>query len=97
MDISAHIAWTLQPGKGQTKSYLNPLTPSDAVRQQKKIILEDLFSSVLSQFKKSHPSGNLKFKNLGIFKSLKFRILKENSFQFLLSYISLPILSAVMG
>jgi len=34
-------------------------------------ILEDLFSSVLSQFKKYHPSGNLKFNNLGIFKNLK--------------------------
>jgi len=30
---------------------LNPLSPSDAVRQQKKIFLEDLSSSVLSQFK----------------------------------------------
>jgi len=30
----------------------NPLPPSDAVRKQKKNILEDLFSSVLSKFKK---------------------------------------------
>jgi len=29
----------------------------------------------LSQFKKYHPSGNLKFNNLGIFQSLKLRIL----------------------
>jgi len=29
----------------------------------------------LSQFKKYHPSGNLKFYNLGILKSLKLRIL----------------------
>jgi len=29
------------------------------------------FSSVLSQFKKYHPSGSLKFYNLGIFQSLK--------------------------
>jgi len=37
-------------------------------------MFEDLFlSSVLSQFKKYHPSGNLKFYNLGIFKSLKLR------------------------
>jgi len=49
-------------------------------------ILEDLFSSVLSQFKKYHPSGNLKFNYLGIFQSLKLRILMEKkSFQFLLS------------
>jgi len=45
----------------------NPLLPSGAVRQQKKSILEDLFSPVLSQFKNYHPSGNLKFNNLGIF------------------------------
>ena len=58
----------------------NPLPPSDAVRQQEKNILEDLFSSVLSQFKKYHPSGNLTFYNLGILKSLKFRILVKKSF-----------------
>jgi len=39
-------------------------------------ILEDLFSSVLSNFKKKcHPSENLKFNNLGIFQSLQLRIL----------------------
>jgi len=32
-------------------------------------ILEDLFNSVLLQFKKYHSSGNLKFNNLGIFQS----------------------------
>jgi len=41
----------------------------------RKIILEDLSSSVLPQFKKYHPSGNLKFNNLGISQSLKLRIL----------------------
>jgi len=40
---------------------LYPLPPSDAVRKQKNINLEDLFSSVLWRFKKYHPSGNLKF------------------------------------
>jgi len=44
---------------------------------RKKSILEDLFCSVLSQFKIYHPSGNLKFLNLGIFQALKFRILME--------------------
>jgi len=39
--------------------------------------LEDLFNSVLSQFKKYHPPGNLKFNNLGIFQSLKLRIVME--------------------
>jgi len=34
-----------------------------------------LFSSVLSQCKKYHPSGNLKFNYLGIFQSLKLHIL----------------------
>jgi len=55
-------------------SHINPLPPSDAVRQQKKNILEDLFSLVLSQFKKYSPSGNLQFHYLGIFQSLKLRI-----------------------
>jgi len=53
---------------------INPIPPSDAVRQQKEMILE-VFSSVLSQFKKHHPFGNLEFKYLGIFQSLKLRIL----------------------
>jgi len=48
----------------------------------RKNILEDLFSSVLSQLKKYHPSGNLKFNYLGIFQSLKLRILMEKSFGF---------------
>jgi len=38
-----------------------------------KIILEDLFSSVLSQFKKYHLSENIKFHNLVILQSLKLR------------------------
>jgi len=43
-----------------------------------KNISENLFSSLLSQFKKKyHSSGNLKLKNLGIFQCLKFRILME--------------------
>jgi len=42
-----------------------------------RFFLKDLFSSVLSQFKKYHPSGNLKSNNLGIFQSLKLRILVE--------------------
>jgi len=42
---------------------------------RKKNILEDLFNSVSSQFKKYHPSGNLKFNYFGIFQSSKLRIL----------------------
>jgi len=41
--------------------------------ETEKNILEDLFSSAFSQFKKYRPSGNLKFDNLGIFQSLKLR------------------------
>jgi len=54
--------------------FLNPHPPSNAVQKQEKFNLEDLFSSVLSQFKKYRPSGNLKFNNLGIFQSIKLRI-----------------------
>jgi len=57
------------------KDVLNPLPPSDAVRKQRKNILEDPSSSELSTLKKYHPSWNLKFNNLGISKSLMFRIL----------------------
>jgi len=56
-----------------------PQPPSDAVRQQEKNIIEDLFSSVVSQFKNYHPSGNLKFNYLGIFLSLKLCILIEKT------------------
>jgi len=42
---------------------------------------EDFFSSVLSQFKKYHPSGSLKFNYLGVFQSLKLSILMKKSFQ----------------
>jgi len=42
--------------------------------RNRKNILEHLSSSVLSQIKQYHPSGNLKFNNLGIFKSLKLGI-----------------------
>ena len=41
--------------------------------ETEKNILEDLFSSELSTFKKYHLSGNLKFDNLSIFQSLKLR------------------------
>jgi len=51
----------------------------------RKNILKDLFSSVLLQFKKYHPSENLKFNNLGIFQSLNLRNLMVKSFEFPLS------------
>jgi len=40
----------------------------------RKNILKDLFSSVLPEFKKYHPSRNLKFNYLGILQSFKLRI-----------------------
>jgi len=49
----------------------------------RKKYFEDLFTSVLSQLKKYHPCGNLKFYHLGILKSLKLRILvKKNPSNF---------------
>jgi len=76
-----HCRETIKPERK-----INPLPPSDAVRKQKKNILENLFSSVLSQLKQYFPSRNLKLNNLGIFGSLNLRILMEKkSSQFLLS------------
>jgi len=49
--------------------------PAMPFGNREKFILEDLFSSVLSNSEKYHPSGNLKFNNLGIFQSLKSRYL----------------------
>ena len=48
------------------KTY-QPTTAQGCRPETEKNILEDLFSSALSQFKKYHPSGNLKFNDLGIF------------------------------
>jgi len=49
----------------------------------RKNILEDLFGSILSQFQKYHPPGNLKFNYLGIFLSFKLRIsMEKNHFNF---------------
>jgi len=42
-----------------------------------KFLLEDLFGAILSKFKKYHPSEKWKFNNLGIFQSLKLRILMK--------------------
>jgi len=53
-----------------------PTTAQRCRSETETFILEDLFSSVLSQFKKYHIYGNLTFNNLGIFQSLKLRILE---------------------
>jgi len=52
---------------------LNPLQPSDAVRKKKKIFSRIFLVQFCHNLKKYHPSGNLKFNNLGIFPSLKLR------------------------
>jgi len=57
-----------------------PFTAQRCRSATEKKILEDLFSSVLSPFEKYHPSGNLKFYNLDISKSLKLRILVKKIF-----------------
>ena len=54
---------------------------------------EVLFSSVLSQSKKYHTSGNLKFHYLGIFQSLKFRILMEKVLPIILKLLFLVLLN----
>jgi len=47
----------------ETKLHSHPtLTSAQQCRSEReKFILDDVFSSALSQFKKYHPSGNLKF------------------------------------
>jgi len=55
--------------------FILPFTTQRCRSATEKNIFEDLFSSVLSQFKKYHPSRNLKFYDLGILESLKMPIL----------------------
>jgi len=69
---------------------VNPLPPSNAVRKQEKNILKDLFSLVLSQYKKYHLSENLKFNYLGITQSSTLRILMENFLLICLELNSTP-------
>jgi len=56
---------------------VQPTTSQRCHSETEKNNLEDLFSSVLSQFKKYQPPGSLKFNHLGILLSLKMRILEE--------------------
>jgi len=51
-----------------------PTTAQRCRSETEKYILEDVLSSVLPYLKKYHPSGNLKFNNLGVLQSLKLRI-----------------------
>jgi len=52
-------------------------TTTQRCRSEEKDVLEDLFSLILSQFKKYHPSANLKFNNVSVFQNLKLRISME--------------------
>jgi len=79
------------------RTQVNSLPPSDAVRKQTKSILEDLLSSVLSQFEKYHPSRNLKFNYLGIFQSLKLPILMDKILLISLKLYFTSNLWAIMG
>ena len=70
--------------------------PAMPFGNRKKNILDNLSNSILSQFKKYQPSGNLKFINLGIFQSLKFHIsMKKTLIAFKLNFTQ--ILWTVMG
>jgi len=59
----------------QCLALINPLPPSDTVRKLKKNIF--FYFSIVTILKKYHPYRNLKFNYLGIFQSLKLRILME--------------------
>jgi len=52
---------------------INPLPASDAVREQKILFYRIFLVQYCHNLKKYHPSGYLKFNNLGIFQSLKLR------------------------
>jgi len=68
--------WKVEPGRNKElkkSNLLNQTTTAQRCRSKTEKKLENLFSSVLSQLKKYHPSENLKFNNLGIFLSLKLR------------------------
>ena len=61
--VSSQLGWEIVTNQ--------PFTAQRCRSATEHFILEDLFSSVLSYFKKYHPPGNLNFINLGIFCKLK--------------------------
>jgi len=71
--------------------------PQRCRSETENFILEDFFGSVLSQFKKYHPSGNMKFNNLGIFQNLKLPNFMVKILRKSLKQISLQIIWGVMG
>ena len=68
--------WKFMKDAEQTCRFYSKYEPISTQRcrpETEKNVLEDLFSSVWSHFKKYHPSGNLNFNNLGSCQSLKLR------------------------
>jgi len=63
----------MQSPRGRIVCY--PTTAQRRRSETEENNLEDIFSSVLSQFQIYHPSGKLKFNNLGILQSLALRTL----------------------
>ena len=61
------------------QSKIKPTTAQRCRSETENFILGDLFSTVLSQFKKYHPSENLKFNSLRIFRGSKFRFIMEKN------------------
>jgi len=64
--------------KMQRRAFLTHYRPAMPFGKRKKNILEDLFSSVLSQFKRYHPFRNLKCIHSGIFQSLKYTFMEKS-------------------
>jgi len=65
-------AGTLKSGIAIDPTCINPLYRPAMPSGNRKIYFRGSFQlSILSQFQKYHPSGKLKFNNLGIFQSLK--------------------------
>jgi len=72
IDLFTEVVWTAQHARFTSTLFvmLTHRRPAMPFGNRKKY-LEDLFSSIISKVKKYHPSGNLKFNNLGIFQSSK--------------------------
>jgi len=76
--------------RGKKLRKLKSTTAQRCRSETEKFILEDLFRSVLSQFKIYHPFGNLKFNNIRIFQNLKLRYLMGKILRIFLKRNSTP-------
>jgi len=68
LEILRNVFHILRLSKFDREKYL-PATSQRCRSETENFIFEDLFSSVLSQFKKYRLSGNLKIDNFGVFRS----------------------------